>query len=300
MATMQKELKTELEANEELEEREDLALEDARPLAEELHGVTDQSLRENLPEATYQAYFAPQQQLGGEAEQENDPAPVILSSTQVDAVVKGINSIAVKTVEKGKMEIGEYVLSVVFMDDLKAVSSQNPYKNSSLSEIAKHPDLLVDRRQLGTWVRAAAFRRKLVQAGVDCTHLTYSHFAAFFRLKKEEKQIELAKEVSRDNLSVRQILDRIESSKNGKPSNQPHKDLLKKVEDPFKLMEDKEATDLLSDPEKLAELTSGDRVDIVKAIDKTELQINKSQKFLRQAKKDILQIELGPYQEPEV
>ena len=106
--------------------------------------------------------------------------------------------------------------------------------------------------------------------------------------------------MSRDNLSVRQILDRIEASKNGKPSNQPHKDLLKKVEDPFKLMEDKEATDLLSDPQKLAELTSGDRVDIVKAIDKTQLQINKSQKFLRQAKKDILQIELGPYQEPEV
>src|SRR5208283_948868 len=198
------------------------------------------------------------------------------------------------------MNIGEYVLSVVFKDDLEAVSSQSPYKNTSLSEIAQHPDLLVDRRQLGTWVRAAAFRRKLIQANVDCSQFTYSHFAALFRLKKEEKQIELAKEVSRDNLSVRQILDRIEASKNGKPSIQPHKQLLKKVEDPFKLMEDKEATDLLSDPEKLAEMSSGDRVDIVKAIDKTESQIKKSHKFLREAKQHILQIELGPYQETEV
>jgi hypothetical protein len=223
-----------------------------------------------------------------------------LSPVQVQAVVNEINKMAAETVDKGKMKIGEYVLSVVFKDDLQAVSSQDPYKKTSLTEIAKHPDLLVDRRQLGTWARVAAFRRKLMQDGVDCTKLTYSHFAAIFRLKKDEKRIELAEKASRDDLSVRQLMDEIESCRRKIPAKGKHQELLKKVEDPFKLMEDEVATELLSDPQKLAELTSGDRVDLIKAIDKAESRMDKSHSFLQQAKKAMLHIELGPYQQPEV
>ena len=39
-----------------------------------------------------------------------------------------INKIAADTVDMWKMNIGEYVLSVVFKDDLEAVSSQSPYR----------------------------------------------------------------------------------------------------------------------------------------------------------------------------
>jgi hypothetical protein len=295
MATMQKQFSTQLEANEEFEAREDLALEDARPLAEELHGVTDESLRENLPEATYQAYFAPQQQLGGEAEQEGDAVTVVLSSAQVDAVVKGINSIAVKTVEKGKMDIGEYVLSVVFKDNLKAASSHSPNKDESMSQIVNHDDLAVDRRQLGTWVRAAAFRRELTQDNVDCTQLSYSQFAALLRLKDETKRRELAERASRDNLTVRQILSEVESTKKHRPATNEQKEIFKKFEEPLKLIMDEQAKSLLSDPQRLtAELESADRLELVKLIDRQNKVIDESKSFLDQVKKTLIRIELEP------
>jgi len=285
---------------EEFEAGEDLAPEDARPLAEQLHGVTDESLRENLPEETYQVYFAPQQQPGGEAEQEGDAAPVVLSTAQVDAVVKGINGIAVKTVEKGKMEIGEYVLSVVFKDNLKAASSHSPNKDESMSQIGKHPDLAVDHRQLGTWVRAAALRRQLTQDNVDCTQLSYSHFAALLRLKDETKRRELAERASRDNLTVRQIVSEIESTIKHRPVTDQQNAIFQKFEEPLKLIKDEATKSLLSDPQRLTdELESADRLELVKLIDRQNKVIDESKSFLNQVKKTLVRIELGPQAETE-
>ena len=232
MATMQREFTTQLEANEEFEAREDLALEDARPLAEELHGVTDESLRENLPESTYRKFFTPpeaeepeENDLLNEEDAEDgggtmaDAAADLMPATDVKAVVRQINEIAIETVEKGVMEIGEFVLREVFHDKLEDVLSHSPYKSASLTQISADPELMVDRRRLGTYVKAAALKQELQAKDVDCSNLKFSQLAALLKMSDVEKRLELATEANRDGLSARAILDIIEATKKRKLTN---------------------------------------------------------------------------------
>jgi len=85
-------------------------------------------------------------------------ANVTATFTQADAktVVRKINKLAIKTVEKGCMDIGDLVLTDVFQGSLGEACSKDPFKSNSLVMVCKEPDLIVNRRRLGEWVRAAA------------------------------------------------------------------------------------------------------------------------------------------------
>jgi hypothetical protein len=216
----------------------------------------------------------------------------------VKVVVQEINKIAVETVEQGAMKIGAYVLAAVFNDDLAAVLSVNPYKSSSLEEICKDPELMVDRRRLGAWVRAAALRKELQEKDVDCSNLTCSQFVALLRLRDQEKRQNLAIEANSDGLSMRQILARIEEMKNHNGSNGKQRKLQKKIEDPLRLLSDEDTKALLSDQDRLArELETRERLDLVTVIDKIGAQMDESRRFLRQVKSNLVRIELADCEE---
>ncbi|MGO9567790.1 MAG: hypothetical protein ACLP5H_09640 [Desulfomonilaceae bacterium] len=300
MPRMQKQLSTQSEANEEFEGQE------VRPLAEELHGVTEESLRENFPESTFRKFFTPaevlepeENDLQYEEDEEDGNGKVteaeaqLMSEEAVKAVVHKINEIAIRTVESGVMEIGEYVLSEVFHDKLEDVLSHSPYKSASLTQICADPELMVNRRRLGTYVKAAALKQELQAKDVDCSNLMFSQLAALLKMSDVEKRLELATEANQDGLSARAILDRIEATKKRKLANKTE-ELFKKLADPLGVLGDEDIKELLSNPQRLKEeLKSEDRWDMVKVIDKAATQMEESTNLFKEARVHLVRIELG-------
>ena len=215
-------------------------------------------------------------------------------AVSVKEVVQKINEIAVKTVERGIMEIGEYVLSEVFQDNLEDVLSHSPYKSASLRQICEDPDLMVDRRRLGLYVRAAALRKELQGKNVNCANLRFSQLTALLRVRDAEKRLELAAEADQNGLSARVIQERIEATKGQRTSNGKVKELLRKMEDPLELLGDEETCQLLNDPQRLKEdLEPQDRWAMVKIIDEAARKLEESTTLFKDARIHLVRIELG-------
>ena len=299
MATMQREFTSQLEANEEFEAREDLALEDARPLAEELHGVTDET------ETTLAVQSGgPDVDPEGSSEETSEGVPATTGDAVPDEattqLVHQINEIARETVEEGQLKIGAFILQQIFNNNVDEVVDKNPNKNKSLRAICLHPDLAVDRRRLSTWVQAAALKALLIEHKFDSAPFTLSHLTALLVVKKRDRRFQLAKRVIKGGLSARETKEialRMQSSReiSGNPMA---KRLIKALENPIKLLDDKEATELFIDTDKLAkDLDSSDRVIIIKTIEKTSKEMDKGKDILSGLKKSLLGIELSQFQQ---
>jgi hypothetical protein len=213
----------------------------------------------------------------------------------IDAIVRGINERAVR-IDDATMEIGGYVLGEVFQGSLEAALSKDPYKSRSLRQVADSPELTISRKRLSTSVRAAAFRRDLMDDQVDCSGLTYSHWAALLKETDNEKRQDLALEAISNGWSSRQINERVKVTKREQDSNGKAKWILRTMERPLDLVKDQEALGLLEDPAKLAEqLKSADRLLMARAIDDIVEKLASSSEILKRAKKNIARIELGDF-----
>jgi ParB-like chromosome segregation protein Spo0J len=214
-------------------------------------------------------------------------------SVDIDAIVRGINERAIR-IDDATMDIGEYVLEELFQGSLEAALSKDPYKSRSLRQVADSPELNISRKRLSTSVRAAAFRRDLVNDQVDCSGLTYSHWASLLKETDDEKRQDLALEAIQHGWSSRQISERIKVAKREQDSNGKTKWILRTMERPLDLVKDQEVLGLLEDPAKLAEqLKSADRLQMAKAIDDIVEKLASSSEILKRAKKNIARIELG-------
>jgi hypothetical protein len=226
-----------------------------------------------------------------------DTDSVSLSKASAKEVVQEINRIAQRTVEQGKLEIGDYLLRILFNGDIEQVLDRSPYKSKSLKEVCQDPELLVDRRKLGAWIRAAALRVELEQSGVNISQLTFSHFLALLRAGKGENgdnRLNLAKEIIEEDLSVRQIINRVEEQKNKLDPAAKKKEIMKKLEAPLSLLSDEDSQELISDRDRLEnELDTNERFQMLKQIDKSAKEMDECKKLLKQLKSNLVGIELS-------
>lgn len=239
------------------------------------------------------------QNTSNEGHQRNSSTGQSETTIDVKEIVRQVNELADKTIEKGSLEIGDLVLGTVFKGDLSEALSHNPQKHASLTSICQDPDSLVrDRKRLGSWVKAAAVRKALNDSQVDCSKLKYSHFAALLKVSDEAKRQELAAEANKSGWSVRDLNEKIDVNTQSGSSDGRAKALMKKVEHPLELDEDTEK--VLEDPKALEQqLTkSEDRLRMAGIIDKIVAQMAKSTNLLKRAKRNIAIIELGDV-EPE-
>jgi len=222
-----------------------------------------------------------------------NPQTDVSAPIDVNKVVSEINTLAIKTVERGAMEIGEYVLDAVFQGSLTEAASRNPYKNNSLLQICNHPDLMVNRRTLGGWVRAANLKRTLTADKVDCSKLTLSHFASLLQVADKDTRRNLAAKAIEEEWSVRVLVAEADKTKTATDSNGKLKELMKIVENPLDFG-DEEAAKMLSDTKVLEEeLKSLHRLNMVKVIDSTVARIVMRLDLLKATKKNLVRIELG-------
>ena len=219
----------------------------------------------------------------------------------VDKIVDKINQLAIETVEKGAMAIGELVLKEVFAGKLSEALSHNPNKDVSLQEICKHRELRVNRRTLGTWVRAADLKKVLIAQKVDCSNLGYSHYAALLRVSNAVKRRALAAQANKGKWSARKTIEAVEgmtqkriANGNGNEKKDDHgnseksQELIRMVENPLDLAAKQAAQRLADEMKSLLQVESGSRWDILKAIDSVLDKIGKSTEFLNRVKHSLI------------
>jgi len=278
---------------------EDLAQEDARPLAEGLHVVTNET------ETTSAAQSGgPDVDPEGSSEESSEGVLVTAEDAvpyeTTTAIVHQINEMARQTVEEGQLKIGAFILQEIFNNDVDKVVEKNPNKDKSLRAICAHPDLLVDRRRLSTWVQAAALKKLLIEWRMDPTPFTLSHLTALLVVKKRKLRMDLAKQALKEGWSARELKERAEKMQTSRIArgNPMARRFIKALGNPIKLINDEKTTGLFIDTEKLEnDLDSGDRVDIIKAIDKTSKDMDKGKDILLGLKKSLLGIEFPQYKQ---
>jgi hypothetical protein len=169
------------------------------------------------------------------------------------------------------MQIGQLLLDTAFNGDIQNAQSRNPFKTETFKKIAEHPGLKVDARTLGSWVRAAAIRAKLVGQEVNVDRLGTSHFVELGLVKDDTQMIELAEEANSEQLSVRQLRQKIQDLY-GKESTEMDKVKMELNRLRFQIPQYRhfDLSDLASNVETLDVIFRGKNVETkIKAIEKS-------------------------------
>ncbi|OGR22327.1 MAG: hypothetical protein A2277_20645 [Desulfobacterales bacterium RIFOXYA12_FULL_46_15] len=162
----------------------------------------------------------------------------------IDEAVAFINETANKTIYKGSIEIGEYILENFFSGDLKLASSKNPKKLLSFNKLCEREDLTVHPNRLGLMVRVASQERFLAGKKVNTEELSYTHKAALVKLDNTDKKITAIEKCIKEKWSTRDLDDEIKRLIQGLPAStnlsliQTIKRYITKVDDVLKAVED--------------------------------------------------------------
>lgn len=226
-----------------------------------------------------------------------------LTNQEVKNLVGEINKLAIETVERGMLAIGLLVLEKVFQGSLDEVTSRNPYKNKSLMQVIADDNLRVDRRRLGEWVRAAFVRKQLIAKKVDCSNLSYSHFAALLKVEADKQRQKLAADANKGQWKARKLIEEVGKLKvpavidekaqgNALPSGITVGRVLTALASPRILAEDKEVQQFLGNTQDLEVLPFDVRQQVARLANDLFKWIADSVPLLKLVKKNIALIEL--------
>lgn len=84
-----------------------------------------------------------------------------LYGSTVDKVARDIQGIVIATIFHAYLLIGYYLLAVFFDNDESKAFSKNPYKETSLNDLAKRDDIPFTRQKLTDCIKAAAVDMEL-------------------------------------------------------------------------------------------------------------------------------------------
>ena len=186
---------------------------------------------------------------------------VAIDPALIDKSVEFINNALSKTIFKGSLEIGNYLLKNFFEDDIKLASSKNPHKPVSFQELCKRDDLGVHPSTLSRMVRVASQERYLIDGKANVDDLTYSHKLELIKLPNDKKKLKLVERCHNLKMSCRKLSENIfktRQKKRGMIEPSP----LKLISNVDKLIEGTQIPTLLSKPDKLESMRPKTRTEI--------------------------------------
>ena len=195
----------------------------------------------------------------------------------IEDAVEFINETANKTIYKGSIEIGEYILKHFFGNDINLASSKNPKKLLSFYKLCERQDLVVHPNQLGLMVRVASQERYLTENEVNTGGLSYTHKATLVKLDNTKKKIKTIEKCIKKNWSTRELDDEIKIIIQGlSPSTSPSlirttKKYITKVNDVLKAANN---SNLDIDDEELSKMSDKRRRDLEKHLTKLKMKID--------------------------
>ena len=148
--------------------------------------------------------------------------PVVVATDddkKIDDAVNHINELANKTIYKGSIEIGNYILEHFFDDDIKLATSKNPKKPASFIRLCEREDLTVRPSQLGLMVRVASQESFLSGKELDLGQLSYTHKASLVKLENDDKKTEMIERCIKHKWGTRQLDTAIKEHLESLPSS---------------------------------------------------------------------------------
>ena len=145
----------------------------------------------------------------------SQPESVVISKQDqkmVDEACQEISSILEKTLFKGTIEVGQYVLKTFFDDDPKVARSRGRKKGASFRLLTDRCDtgaLPVSKSWLHSAVGLAIQDRELVGHGGAYQQLTPTHRVRLLPVKSPDEVDRLAQEVLEEELTTRQLQERV-------------------------------------------------------------------------------------------
>ena len=161
--------------------------------------------------------------------------------------------------EMGKtvfLKVGDYLLTRFFNDNVLLASSKNRYKSMSYTELCRHTDLPVTRRQLGVMIRMAAQERYLILTHVEVSRLCHIKKSYLIQLPDGDEKYALAQKCIQENWTSRELYARIRQMKQGTiPEIGPNEKIVNDYKQTMRRMLSKTAVpELLRSPERLYRL----------------------------------------------
>ena len=188
-------------------------------------------------------------------------ALVAVNPALIDKSVEFINNAILKTIYKGSLEIGEYLLKNFFNDDIELASSKNPHKPISFQELCKRPDLGVHPSTLSRMVRVASQERYLIDGKANVNELSYSHKLELIKLPNDKNKLKLVERCLKQKISCKKLSETIfETRRKTRGVIEPSP--LKLISNVDKLIEGTQLPALISKPEKLENMMPKTRTKI--------------------------------------
>jgi hypothetical protein len=144
---------------------------------------------------------------------DEDTNPIVATDDEkIDTAVGFINETANKTIYKGSIEIGEYLLTHFFNDDIKLAASKSPKKPASFKKLCERDDLTVHPSRLGLMVRVASQERFLLDKKIGADQLSYTHKASLVKMENNPEKINLIQQCIDNNWTTRALDEKIKEA----------------------------------------------------------------------------------------
>ena len=189
-----------------------------------------------------------------------------LYKSTVDRVASDIKGIVITSIFHAYLLIGYYLIAVYFNNDESQAFSKNPYKETSINDLAKRDDIPFTRQKLTECIKAAAVDMELNKGGHHFDHLNYEHLLQLARLKKQEERLELARKANEEKLISNELKKLIDNRLGKTPSHdkQIARTVTRQLREFVRLASDEDVQAFLEDKERSAAL---DHTEIAQLLD---------------------------------
>lgn len=189
-------------------------------------------------------------------------------------------------------DIGLHLLDWEFGGNFENALKKDPYKDTSLTELARHKDIPFTRQRLAECLRAAAVGREMEAMGEKYDSVDFYKRVELSRVRNQEVRLKLARRVLDEHLTVKMVRDEVRKLSGRKTSADSRlgKAVIRQLGEMARLSVDDETTEFLLDKDRLkAALNEGERGDLLKHCRKFGETINVCRDLLTQLEKTVVE-----------
>ena len=192
--------------------------------------------------------------------------------------------------------IGYYLLAVFFDNDETKVFTKNPYKDTSLNDLARRDDMPFKRSRLTDCISAAAVDMQLRKSGLNLDGLLFPHLLELSKVKIQEQRFGLAKSAHDEKLTPGELAKRVNELLGKKSPSQDKligKAITKQLEDMVRLSTDRDLRAFLLDRDRLrAAFSSVEIATVLEKCDVIRAQGDKRQRLIQDLENTLVEIQV--------